>query len=147
MSKFNETSHPGFQKNTVNETPRTSQIPPQLPVLPEEVLTKGVTPEYLAAHDDELKVTIKPYVDKSYDYVELTFGIPPNHYTALAHLSTSAPDTIVIFSTGNITRIGNGIQPMSYKLFKLADDSKSPESPKSSESPVSLIQNVTVKGM
>ncbi|TBN40279.1 hypothetical protein [Pseudomonas sp. BGI-2] len=138
MSKPNETSHPGTHKNTVDETPQTLGNPPHIPVLPEEVLTNGITPKYLEAHGNKLEVTIKPYADKSYDHVALKFGTPPNSYTVNARLSSLDADTVVIFTTDNIRGIGNGLHPLSYELFKLADNSTSPRSPS---------QEVKVKGM
>jgi hypothetical protein len=111
---------------------------PVLPVLPKEVLDNGLTQKYLEENGNQLKVTIEPYPDKSYDHVALTFGTPPKIYTVNARLSSSGSQTIVIFTTDNIREIGNGTHSMFYELFKLADNSASP---------ASLSQDVTVKGM
>ncbi|WP_148057414.1 hypothetical protein [Pseudomonas brassicacearum] len=122
MSKFNETPRSGTQKNTVDENP------PHKPELPREVLENGLTREYLNAHNNELKVTIKPNAGP-YDHVAVKFGTAPKTFTLHAKLSSSSIDTVVIFTTYNIKEvIGNGTHSMSYVLYKLADDSSSPES-------------------
>ncbi|MHC8394993.1 hypothetical protein ACYZT8_15240 [Pseudomonas sp. LB3P93] len=111
---------------------------PVLPVLPKEVLDNGLTQKYLSENGNQLKVTIKPYADKSYDIVSLKFGEPPRSFTVNAGISSSGSDTVVIFTANEIREVGDGDHLMDYVLVNAADNNTSPRSPS---------QKITVKGM
>ncbi|MBV7515536.1 MULTISPECIES: hypothetical protein [unclassified Pseudomonas] len=102
---------------TVDRTPPNLGNPGPLPLFPQDLIDRTITPEYLAAHNDEVEVTIARYLgQRPCDVITFYFGAATENNGLQISVHDSASDTVFKLKGDIIRAKGDGDHFAFYSL-------------------------------
>ena len=102
---------------TVDLTAPNFGNPGEPPQFPPEIDSEGITPQYLAAHNDEVLVTIAIYMQqRACDSIEFHFGSLAAEPVIIETVHDATSRTVIKLSGAIIREIGSGTMFAFYRL-------------------------------